>query len=416
MADQNSYSRHHYVPQWYQYRFFDGTEKEKKFYYLDLKPDTIRIVNGKKIQRKSLLKWGPPRCFYQDDLYTTRFGEWSSKEIEEKFFGKIDFEAQAAVDYFSTFQHPSAHHGAFQTLLPYMSVQKLRTPKGIGYLRDITNSPNKNATLLALQRLHRMHCALWTECVWSIVDAAQSEIKFIISDNPVTVYNLACYPESKWCRGINDPGIWLDGTQTIFPLSFDKALILTNLSWVRNPYGSPLKERPHSILFRPAMFNFTGIQTGRILAAEEVASINYIIKKRAFRYIASAREEWLYPERVTPVRNWNDIGKSYLLMPDPRSVSFSSEIIIGYGDGSADAFDEYGRRPWNSDYREQDRHDLEWHSFHAFQAEYARKYGPKRKGRSYEFGHVTVEDSEEYHSSLLRSEQYHKSRMRRMKK
>ena len=32
------------------------------------------------------MRWGPPRCFYRDDLYSTQFGDWKSTEIEEKFF------------------------------------------------------------------------------------------------------------------------------------------------------------------------------------------------------------------------------------------------------------------------------------------------------------------------------------------
>jgi hypothetical protein len=55
--------------------------------------------------------------------------------------------------------------------------------------------------------------------------------------------------------------------------------------------------RPNPHLFRTAMFYFPGIQTGRELTDVEVNKINFIIKKRAYRYIAPAGEEWLYPER-----------------------------------------------------------------------------------------------------------------------
>ena len=84
------YTRNHYVPEWYQYRFFEGSEKESKFFYLDLKPEVKTAPNGKKYSRNPILRWGPPNCFYKDHLYTTKFLEWESTEIEELFFGKID--------------------------------------------------------------------------------------------------------------------------------------------------------------------------------------------------------------------------------------------------------------------------------------------------------------------------------------
>ena len=47
--------------------------------------------------------------------------------------------------------------------------------------------------------------------------------------------------------------------------------------------------------------------------------------------------------------NLNDGGvffsSGYLLMPDPRSVDFSSGIVIGSDNHRSDAFDEYGRKP-----------------------------------------------------------------------
>ncbi len=399
------YSRNHYVPKWYQYLFLPDDVREKKFFYLDLTPDTI-ISGKKRYERKALLRWGPPKCFYERDLYTTKFREWKSTEIEEKFFGKVDNYAKAAVEYWANFKHPSVDSKSFNNLLTYMSLQKLRTPKGLKYLSNLVKLSNKNMVLFKLQELQNIFCALWTECVWSIIDASQSETKFIISDHPVTVYNQGCFPRSKWCLGAQDPGIWMNGTHTIFPLNINKALLLTNLSWVRNPYDNPLKERPHPNLFRPAMFNFLGIQTDRILSEDEVVVINYIVKERAYRYIAAAKEEWLYPEEKINFKRWDDIGRAYTLMPDPRSVSFSSNILIGYENGRSEAFDEYGRRPWHKDYNDRMRHDYEWITFHAFQGEYARLFGPKRRGITFEFDNKDKsEDSADFHAYHLRLEQ-----------
>ena len=68
----SNYKRNHYVPKWYQYRFLPDKLSEKKFYYLDLKPDIV-FSNKQNYTRKALLRWGPSSCFCEDDLYTTKF-------------------------------------------------------------------------------------------------------------------------------------------------------------------------------------------------------------------------------------------------------------------------------------------------------------------------------------------------------
>jgi hypothetical protein len=82
-----------------------------------------------------------------------------------------------------------------------MSLQKLRTPKGLAYLQAYANIENRNLTLILLQRVQNMFRAVWTECVWQLADASQSPTKFIISDHPVTVYNRACPHLSAYCSG-----------------------------------------------------------------------------------------------------------------------------------------------------------------------------------------------------------------------
>jgi hypothetical protein len=153
------------------------------------------------------------------------------------------------------------------------------------------------------------------------------------------------------------------------------------------------------------MFNFMQIQTECMLSDTEVCEINYIIKTRARRYVAAARKEWLYPERHIPTEFWDKLDDGYLLMPDPRSVTFSTEIIIGYKDNRSDAFDEYGRKPWQKGYGDKDRQEQEIATLHAFQGEFARVFGPKRRGVSFEFGSKTNPvDSPEYHAYHLRME------------
>lgn len=408
-----NFERNHYVPKWYQYRFLPPDLKQKKFFYLDLKPSTV-ISGGHPHKRNALLRWGPRRCFAESHLYTTQFASWKSTEIEEKFFGVIDSTARAAVEYFSTFEHPSVEPDYFHTLVRYMSIQKLRTPKGLADVANMTNLATKNATLLAMQNLRQIFCAVWTECVWSIADASTSDTKFILSDHPVTVYNPECFPFSKWCRDWHEPDIRYCGTHTFFPLGLDKILILTNLSRVRDFYSNPLKARPNPGLFRPAVFNFFDIQTGRMLTDIEVNEINYVIKRRAYRYVAAAEEEWLYPEAKIPSAAWDKLGKGYLFMPDPRPMSFSSEIVMGYKNKRVDAFDPYGRKPWQQDYKAEDARSPdshEWESFHAFQGEFARVIGPKRRGQIFEMDRLSeVEDSADWHAHLLREEGVQKAK------
>jgi hypothetical protein len=111
------------------------------------------------------------------------------------------------------------------------------------------------------------------------------------------------------------------------------------------PQENKAKVRPNPRLLRPAMFKFTDIQTSRSLTQDEVLMINMIMKRRAYRYIAAADKEWLYPERHVSTDHWKKLGDGYLLMPEPRLVLMGGEILIGYKGGHTEAFSEYGHRP-----------------------------------------------------------------------
>jgi len=152
-------------------------------------------------------------------------------EIEEQFFGDIDRKGQEAVDYFADFSQPWDGTQLYNELILYMSTQKLRTPKGLDWLQNV--SVGRGPVLDVMVSLRGLFCAIWTECVWLIASAEHSATKFIVSDHPITVYNRRFGPRSSVCRGFDDPDIRQHATHTIFPLSYDKVLILTNRSWFR---------------------------------------------------------------------------------------------------------------------------------------------------------------------------------------
>jgi len=62
---------------------------------------------------------------------------------------------------------------------------------------------------------------------------------------------------------------------------------------------------------------------------------------------------------------------------------FSGEFFVGFNSGRSAAFDEYGRRPWAKDFKDTKRRDREWNTFHYFQGEFAKGFGPTRRSVSY---------------------------------
>jgi hypothetical protein len=400
----NEYQNNHCVPAWYQRRFVPVGQKDQELYYLDFQPGVFVDPRGIAHPRRAVQKKGFKHCFAEKDLYTTRFGAQESKNIEKHFFGQIDNTGCRAVELVTNFSHGSVGGEAIQNLVMYMSTQKLRTTKGLEWLALQSGAKDKTLILSLMVQLRQLHCAIWTECVWSIADASQSATKFIVSDHPVTVYNRRCGPRSQWCRGANDPDIRFHATHTVFPLSLEKILILTNLSWVRNPYQSETEMRPNPNQFRGALFNLLDIQILRHLSEQEVREINFIIKSRARRFSGAGKEEWLFPERHVSRSSWNSFGCGYLLMPDPRAVHLGGDVYIGFkDDGSSTAFDPYGRRPWQSGFAKDSASDGK--TLFRFQGEFARLFGPFRRGRSFNFDRLDDErDDDWFHQCHLKLE------------
>lgn len=398
----NEYRINHYVPVWYQKLFLPLGQINKELYYLHIKPENFIDSRGISHHKKSLYRQGFRRCFAETDLYTRRFSSKIHRDIEQYFFGEIDSKAPSAIDYFADFTHPSINNEAFYSLMMYMSTQKLRTLKGLGMISEQISTSNHNQILNYMLKLKELYCAIWSECVWQIADASKSDTKFIISDHPVTIYNKRCGPRSQWCRGYKDPDIRFHGSHTIFPLSLNKILILTNLSWARNPYQDPISMRPNPRFFRDTIFKYHDIQTLRFLNEHEVREINFVIKSRALRYIAAAKENWLYPEKYISKSNWNTYGGGYLFMPDPRPIHVGGQVFLGYEGGRTDAFDAYGRKPWDPEFNQEFEERRESATLYQFKSDFANKFGPYRRGRTFNGIHLDPEkDSDDIHEYYL---------------
>jgi hypothetical protein len=387
---------------------------QNRYWHLDLAPEQV-VCHDHRYTRHDLHEWGPRKCFAEHNLYTTKWGEQESVDIEKFFFGRVDTEGKFAVEFFSDFQfdvpdQEQAYHG----LMNYMSVQKLRTPKGLAWLSGLPGGRDRNLRLMMLQSLQNLFCAIWTDCVWQIADATQSPTKFITSDHPVTVYNRGCFPASKWCTGFNDPDIRMVATHTYFPLSLDKILILTNLSWIRNPYQKEINPHPNLRYFHNTVFKFTDIQIYRSLSEQEVWEINYVTKKRALRYVAAAEQEWLHPESHLPTTHWSKFGRGLLFMPEPREIHMGGEIIVGYKGGAAESWNEYGQRPWEKGYTDDERDAEESKTLRRFQAEWAAIQGPAYRGTSFQFDRAAkgpyITPDEFHQHDLERARRYRNGR------
>ncbi|SNT26160.1 DUF4238 domain-containing protein [Sphingopyxis indica] len=327
----------HYVPQWYQRLFFEPGESTLA--YLDMAPERRRLEDGREIIGKALFRSPPKRCFFQTDLYSTFFGTLVNDEIERKLFGAIDDRGSKAVKAFLGTDE-SAWHDHFQNLFEFIDVQRLRTPKGLDWLRAQYPTLSQNELMIEMQGLRNLHCTIWTEGVREIVSAEEAGTKFIISDAPVTIYNHALPPNSELCAYPGDPGIALKASQTLFPLSRDFCLILTNLEYAQAPEGPALEKRTFARNYRNSMVSTVAFVRTRKLNDHQVAQINLVLKCRARRYIAAGRDELLHPEGSV-TEPWAELRET--LLPRDQLYEFGGEIYAKFEDGHVHFQDAFGR-------------------------------------------------------------------------
>ncbi len=326
----------HYIPQWHQKGFMN--DRDDQICYLTRRE--FSLPNGE-VKEKIFKKWyTPAQQFYGEHLYSTFFGEDVSDDIERKFFGPIDDNGSKAIRAFLT-DDQAEWHNNFNDFFIYLDAQKLRTPKGLDWIRSKYNELNQLQLMTEMQLLRSIHCTLWAEGVRELVSAENSDVKFVLSDHPITIYNYACPPDSELCNYPNDPDIALKGSQTIFPLDKNRCLILTNIEYARDPENvNPLELRTNPARMRHSMVNTIEFINTRKLTADEVTKINYIIKSRAKVSVAAGKEDWLYPERSVTC-DWTDLR--HVLLPPKEGVIFGGEIYAQFEDGTVHYQDEFGR-------------------------------------------------------------------------
>lgn len=327
----------HFVPQWHQNGF--AHEHENKLRHLKYREVKLKDGSTKVVHAKNWFT--SAQCFYVRDLYSTFFGTEVNDDIEKKLFGPIDDNGSASIKAFLTDDQVQWHDN-FENLFIYLDAQKLRTPKGLDWVKSKYPDLSQAQLMTEMQALRTLHLTLWAEGVREFVSADESEVKFILSDHPVTIYNYACPPNSDFCSYPNDPDIALKGSQTIFPLDKNRCLILTNLEYARNPNGvDPIEPRTNATKIRQSMVNTINFINKRRLTADEVNKINYIIKARAKEAIAAGKEEWLHSEDGLTY-DWAEL-RHVLLPPSEELYHFGGEMIASFEGGRTHYQDSFGR-------------------------------------------------------------------------
>jgi hypothetical protein len=328
----------HYVPKWYQRGFL--SHGESMLHLLDLSPNAKAFPEGPSYSPTVLSKASPKRLFCEIDLYTTRFGKSLNDDIERRFFGAIDKSGAEAVRALID-NNPSRIHNHFHALFDYLDTQKLRTPKGLDWILARYVNLTQIDLMGEMQSLRDMHRTMWAESVREVVSAKASPVKFIVSDHPVTVYHRELPPNAADCSYPKDPDIALIGSQTIFALDANHCLILTNLEYAQSPTTAKvLAPRTHARSRAQSLVRTDAFIRNRELTADQVTSINYVLKSRSRKYIAAGKSEWLNPELLN-TRDWRQIGE--VLLPKDGIWQFGGEIFVGYKDGTTQYQDSFGR-------------------------------------------------------------------------
>ena len=175
-------------------------------------------------------------------------------------------------------------------------------------------------------------------------------------------------------------------------------MIITHTELVRDPWADPKRSRVNARAYQPTLRHLLDFQFGRELEEDEVLRINYIMKTRARRYIAAGEREWLYPEQRVSTREWSKLEGDWFLLPHLWKVNFTTQMIVGYKDGSSWVMDEYGQQPGQLGYQDERRRDAEWVRHILARHEWAKRRRGKSTAQIHELRHGQVADKlmEEY--------------------
>jgi hypothetical protein len=312
----SKYRNNHYVPEWYQKKFFPCSDS--KFHVVDLNPREITVKGETKVVPYRSPR-GSSESFCSSDLYTlyTDNGCISTK-IEKELFGEIDRKGAKSFSPFLT------DNGTCTTdpreylydFLYYLNAQRVRTPMILeAYKYFISKQGEKHLNHLNLMHSTRQdNIITWMEAYWEVVSAVDSDVKFIISDNPVTFYNPMMFHGHKELE-YQIFGSMMIGTRVIFPLSKDFCLIITNREYINHPGFRCLEYRRNARVGGESMMNSDDIITGRKFSSEEVAIINFIIRSHADRYIAGSHKGFLLTDIEIDLCNHKEVDA--LLLPKP---------------------------------------------------------------------------------------------------
>jgi len=158
-----------YVPQWYQEGFFEPGRSSLA--YVDLTPDRRVLADGRVIVQRGAWDETPTSmAFRQKDLYSTFFGTSVNDEIERHLFGDIDNRGSKAVRAF-TGTDAREWHQHFQTLFEFLDIQKIRTPKGLDWLKAQYPTLSQNELMFEMQGIRMLHCTTWVGGVGGAVTA-----------------------------------------------------------------------------------------------------------------------------------------------------------------------------------------------------------------------------------------------------
>ncbi|WP_308694536.1 DUF4238 domain-containing protein [Xanthomonas albilineans] len=334
-APQGPSRENHYVPEWYQRGFHVAGADN---WFLDISPPRLR-PDGAPIFAQPRQR-SPKACFWQNDLYVTRFGGYINDQIETVLFQGIDDYGAAAVRAFIGGDIVKVHEH-YQPMLAYLGAQKLRTPKGLDWIRSRYPALSQLELMREMQNLRQMFGTLWAECVHEVVSAEDSGVKFLITDHPVTTFNAGLPLDASVLDYPNEAPITWNGTQTLFPLDANHLLILTHVSYAKDPCSVEITaRRVNARYFGHTILRTNALIRERRFDTKAVIAVNAWLKTRAHRYIAAGECDWLYPERTTPV---DRVTLARLLLPQKTQLwRHGCEIYIGYEDGTFGYRDAYG--------------------------------------------------------------------------